>query len=385
MSKNFQLKLFEKKDLKELLKRKTGDVTLSFYLGIRQEINFRSEANSLITGQTKKIKRSKKYSKSDKNKIMEMAEGIKKEINLLKLPDEARAIIIFLGANSELRAYRFPAFIPSKFVIESDIYIHPALVALENFPKYLSAIVERDRAVFFTIFSGQASNEPEILTSDVPKRIRTSAADDWKGRREMRIERHIEDHLSFHLKKVSAKLTDLLVKNGFDYFLIGVHKELEARFTGLLDRRVRDKVIGFWSPAVHYDINEIKSKSIEMINSHERRTEESAVRDLVNGANEKNWKSVLGIESVLEHLYLHDIDMIAIGKNYKQSGYLCPNRHYISTHQETCPLCKSKMMKVGDLADEILEEAVKRKINFRHLLYPHKDFDRFGIGVLLKT
>lgn len=385
MAKNFVLKPFTKKELRELSKNKAKGVTLSFYFGIKPEINFKSEVNSLVAGKIKEIKQSKEYSKSDKRKMIGMIESVKKEIDLLKLPDEARAIIVFIGAGLERRIYRFPAYIPSELVIESDPYIHPALVALESFPRYLSVIVERDKAMFFKIFAGEIEDKPEVLSSDVPKRIRTSTSDDWMGRREARIERHIEDHLSWHLKRVSAKLTDLLAKNGFDYFLIGIHKELEARFAEILDQRVRHKAIGFWPPAMHYDIKEIKAKSLEVINLHERKIEEALVKDIVNGASEKNWKAILGLDSVLEYLYLHNISLLVVARGYRHPGYLCPNCHYISTHQKTCPKCGSKMVRVGDLIDELLEEAIKRKIKFKHLFRSHKDFDRFGVGAILKT
>ena len=155
MTKNLTIKSFAKKDLEELSRVKTGDTVLSFYLGIRPEVNFKSEANSLAAGKIKEVKGNKAYSKAAKKKMIGMIGEIKEEIDLLRSPDEARTIIVFAGIEPGKRLYRFPAYISSRFVIERDPYIHPALVAMENFPRYLAVIVERDKAVFMNIFSGE--------------------------------------------------------------------------------------------------------------------------------------------------------------------------------------------------------------------------------------
>lgn len=381
---SLQIKDLTKTELAKLAEiKRNGDFALSFYLGLKPEVNFRSEINSVLSGEAENIKKNKEYSVSDKKKIFAMIERIKKEIGFLRLPSEARTLVFFLREKSEILIFRIPVRLPSKIVIEADHYIYPLEKIIEEFPRYLVVGVDRDKAEFSAIFLGKIEGEQDVLVSDVPKKVRTSSSDDWKGRREKRIERHIEDHLNKHFKAVASKIREYFDANGFDHLIIGGHGETNAKFREFLDKKSIEKLIGFFSLS-HRDHNYIKEKSMEIIKNHEKDMEEKIAGDLLNNIGGKKWDSVVGTDSVLENLYLHKIKMIVIGANYKQSGFICGQCHYIAIDSGICPLCYGRISKAADVADEIIEEAFKKKIKIKQLFHSHKDFDRFGIGAFLR-
>lgn len=381
---NLKIKTLEKNDLVKLAAGgRNGGFALSFYLGLKNDVNFRSEANSVLSGEAEKIKNSMEYSKSDKRKILAMFGVLKKEIAFLRLPPNARTLVFFLKGRSKIVSYRIPVFIPSKMVIEADHYIYPLVRSVEQFSRYLAAVVERDKAEFISIFLGEIEKEPEVLMSDVPKKIKTSASDDWKGWREKKIERHIEDHLKKHFKAVAQKIREYFVKNGFNYLIIGGHKEIKAKFEEFLDKKTAEKLIGFFS----FSQNErslIKKRALLIINKYEKVEEEKIVNDILENAESKKWMAVLGIDSVLENFYLGKINMFVIGANYKKSGFICGVCHYISLLSSTCLSCGGRMERIDDITDEIIEEALKNKIKIKQLFNSHKNFDRFGIAAFLK-
>ncbi len=385
---NSKIKAITKKDLEDLSKNGGNLITLSFYLGIRVSCNvrcdFASEANSVIADKIKKIKESKDYSNEQKKKIVEIAADLKKKIKFLKLPEGARSIVFFSGKEKEYKMYYLPIYMPSVLVAEADPYIHPLVKALENFPRYLVAAVDRDRAEFFSIFLGRIEGEPEAVTSDVPKKIKTSASDDWMGRREKRIERHIEDHLNRHFKLVASKIQDYFRKNEFGYLIIGGHEELTAKFKDFLDNKSAKKLIGIFT-LPHYNHRFIKEKSIALISESEKNLEEKTVNDLLDGINTRKWRSIAGTDSVIKNLERRNISLLVVGRNYKETGYQCSNCHYISSREKVCPKCGKEMSKANDLADEIIEEAIGRKIEIKHLFFSHKEFDKFGIGAFLNS
>lgn len=384
---NIEIKALSKKGIEELSSRKkTKGVALSLYLGVRSRCNFVSEANSIITNAIKRIEKNESYPQKDKKKIAEMADEMKKEIRFLKLPDETRSIVMFRDTQEIYRIYHIPAYIPSKFVIENNFYIHPLIRALEKYPRSLVVILERDKARFFSVFLGGIEESSEVLHSEVPQEINAARAE-WKGLRETKIQGHIQDHLHRHLKKVAEKTEDYFRyrKTKFSHLIIGAHRELVEKFVNVLGEKSRNNLIGSYYIVPDYDLNRIKKKSMEVINERERKVEEKIVKDLFGESSKKKRLAVIEINPVLENFYLRNIRILIIGENYKEPGYTCPECHYISSYLKSCPKCKSKMTKVGDIADEIMEEAVISEIKIKHLLYPHKEFDKFGVGAFLKT
>jgi len=384
---NVEAKILIKKDIEELSKKRgNNDTAFSLYVGVKAGRNFVSEANSAISGAVQKIKNDKSYTKKTKRETAETANKIKKEIRLLKLPDETRSIAIFCSLKGMHKIYRLPVYVPSRFVVEPDFYIHPLVKALEKYPRYLVAFLERDKARFFSIFLGEIEESSEVLRSEVPQRINAGRAA-WKGLRETRVQSHIEDHINKHLKKVADKTNDYFRygKTKFDYLIVGTHKELAERFIKILGGKAKDKLIGSYQVVPGYKLNRIKEKSKEIIDNHERKIEAEIVKDLFDKANKRKKMSAIEINSVLENFYLHNIGTLVISQSFKEQGYVCPKCHYISSYLKSCPNCKEKMSKISDIADELIEEATVRGIKIKHLFYSNAQFDKFGIGAFLKS
>lgn len=383
---NIEIKLLTKKDVSELSQgREIIGPVFSFYLGVKAGRNFVAEANSVITNAVKKIEASNVYSKNEKRKILKTTEKMKEKIRFLKLPDKTRSIVMFCDAGRKIGIYHIPVYIPSNFVIENDFYIHPLVKALEKHPRYLVVFLERDKTRFFSMCLGEIEEVSEITRDDVPQRINAARAD-WKGLSETRVQGHIQDHEKRHLKKAAEKTRDYFryKKNGFSYLVIGARREFAEKFAKILDIKPKEKLIGSYYIAQGYDLNRIKAKSAEVISEHEKKDEEEIINNLFGGSSKEKAAAVLGINLILENFYLHNIDTLILGKNYKEAGYVCSKCHRISSYLKFCPKCGSKAEKAGDVADEIMEEAIMKKIKIKHLLYPHKEFDKFGIGAFLK-
>ena len=356
------------------------------YLGIKARRNFVAEANSVISNALKEIEEEKVYSKKEKKRIKEISSEMKNEIRSLKLPDKTGSIVLFRDTRRMNKAYHVPVYIPSRFIVEPDPYIHPLVRVLEKYPRYVVVVLERDKARFFSIFLGEIEEISEILLDDVPQRINAARAE-WKGLRETKIQGHIRDHLHRHLKRVAGETEDYFryKKNGCSHLVIGAHRELVEKFTKILGAKSREKLVGSYHIVPGYDLNRIKEKSKKIIDEYEKKVEAETVENLFNRSNKEKRSATIGINSVLENFYLHNVDAFIVGKNYKESGYTCPECHYISSYMRSCPKCKSKMLKAGDIVDEIIEEATANKIKIKHLFYAHKEFDKFGIGAFLKS
>lgn len=131
----------------------------------------------------------------------------------------------------------------------------------ENLKKrYLVILADRKKRRFFTIFLGNFENfsEEEVL-EDVPQKIKN--VDSRQGI----IERHIEGHLKYHLKKVGEDALQYLIKNRIkqvDGIFIGTHKELFSEIKNSLPKKLEDKVLGEFVMEPNAALGDITNKII---------------------------------------------------------------------------------------------------------------------------
>lgn len=378
-----EIERLTKKDVEELSKKRGKEkIFFSLYVGVRPGKNFVSEANSVISEALQKAKKEGSYSANDVKRMEKIAKKMKDEIRLLRLPGETRSIVMFCGADRFGKFYHIPSYIPSKFVIESDFYIHPLVEAMENYPKYLVLVLERDKARFFNFFLGEIEEMSAIISSEVPQRIKSA-----RGLMESNVQSHIEVHENIHLKKVCKETENYFRfgKNGHSYLIIGAHKDLAEKYSKMLGERSKNKFIGSYPITPNYKIEEIKRKSQKVVEEHEKSLEEKLIEAIFNGAGKKKNSAVLSLESVVENHHLHNVDTFVIGRSYTVPGYVCPKCHYVSSYRKICPKNDIEMIKAGDLIDEVIEEAVANKIKIKLLHYSSEKFDKFGIGAILKS
>ncbi|MFA6097730.1 MAG: hypothetical protein WC788_08990 [Candidatus Paceibacterota bacterium] len=371
------------KKIEELSKKRgKGEVFFSLYIGVRPGRNFVSEANSVISEEMQRIEKEGIYPANVIKGIRKISEKMKGGIRLLRIPAETRSIVMFCGIGSFGKFYHVPSYIPSRFVIGPDFYIHPLLEAVESHPKYLVVVLERDKARFFSFFLGEIEKISEIISSDVPQRIKAA-----RGFRESNVQAHIEDHENKHLKKVCKETESYFKfgKKGYGHLVIGAHKEYAEKFRKILGERSQNALVGSYPIMPNYKIDEIKKRSQKVIEEHERSLEERLIDEIFNKSGDKNNLAVLGIGPVVDNFHFHNVETFVIGKNYKEAGYVCPKCRYISPYQKTCSNDKTEMTKVDDLADEIIEEAIANKIKIKHLIFSNEKFDQYGIGAILKT
>jgi peptide subunit release factor 1 (eRF1) len=384
MKNNIQISTLTGKDVEELAKPdKNSSLAISFYLGIRADQDFLSVANSFLSEESKKIKENKKFSYDDQKLIESIFSDMERKLRVIKLPDRTRTFIVFFDNEHSLRIYKVPVYIPSKLVVERDLYIHPFIKNLQKYPHYGVVFLERDRARIFNYFWGEVEDETEEIISDVPQRMNAARAT-WKGLEERKIQNHIEVHINRHLKKIADRTEIYMKKNDIPHLVIGSHRELIERFKDYLSNETKKKIVGSYFIRTDQSLKRIKEKSQEVIDRFEFEKEREMIDRIVEGNSKKKKMAVLGIESVLERLGKYEVYTLAIGKNYASKGYLCPGDHSVYLRKGTCSVCKAPLGEVSDITDEIIESAIARKIRIIHFVQEHTDFDRFGIAAILK-
>lgn len=384
MKRNIQINVPTAADVAQLSVPPEGSrMAISLYLGIRADRDFLAVANSLFSEEGKLIEAGRRFSASGRKKIMAAFGEMEEKLRIIRLPDRTRAFAMFFDEKQGFRIYKVPVYIPSRLVVERDFYIHPFIKNLQKYPRYGVVFLARDRARIFDYLWSEMENETEEIYSNVPQRMNAARAG-WKGLSEKRILKHIDVHVDWHLKKI-ADMTDTYVrKNKIPYLVIGSHRELIERFLQHLPAGIRKRVVGSYHIRTDQSLKRIKEKSLETISRFEFEKENEMIGKIVEGNSKKRKGAVLGTEPVLQKLNEYAVHSLVIGKNYAQGGYLCADNHSVYAHREGQAVCRSGMDAVSDMADELIQTAIAKRIKIVHFLHDHEDFDEFGIGAILK-
>lgn len=383
MKNNIQIKTLTRKDIEKLLVGRKDDFAISFYVGIRSDQNFLSVINSFISEKLKEIEKEDKLVLEKQRKIRKTLENMEKTFRSIRLPDKTRTFVIFCTFRGKCSIFKLPVYIPTKLVVEKDFYIHPFIKSLEKYPRYCVVFLERDRARIFDLFWGELDHKTREFRSEVPQRMNAARAT-WKGLEERKIQNHIEVHINRHLVKVAREVERYMDKNRIPYLVIGSRRELIERFRNFLPKNLQAKIIGSYLVRTDQDIKNIQKRSLEVIENFERNKEERLVDIFVAENSKKAKGAVWGVENVLGYLRDYQIHLLAVGKNYHVAGYVCKQNHHPFFRTGVCPVCGSDGDVVEDIVDEIIEEAIKQKIEIVHFQFLHDNFDRFGLGAILK-
>lgn len=384
MKNNIRIQTLTRDDIEQLAKdNEARKWAVSFYLGIRGDRNFLSVANAALSEGEKKIEAEGQFGESDRKQIHQAFSEIEDELRHRRLTNRTQTIVMFFADDGRKSIYKLPAYIPTRLVVEKDFYVHPFIKSLEKYPRYCVVFLERDRARIFDLFWGEVEHRTEEIISEVPQRMNAARATN-RGVDEGKIQNHIEVHINRHLKKVAQDVERFMDENRISYLVIASRRELIERFRGFLPKRLQKKIVGSYHTRTDQDIKNIQKRSLEVIADFEVEKEKKIIARIFEGRDREIPEVALGVEAVLSALYNYKIRTLLIGRNYQEAGFVCTNDHRLSLNQEACPVCSAIGEEVSDITDEIIEGAIKQKADIVHFQFDHEDFDRFGIGAILK-
>ncbi|RLJ70770.1 peptide chain release factor subunit 1 [Hydrogenivirga caldilitoris] len=146
----------------------------------------------------------------------------------------------------------------------------------------------------------------------------------------------------------------------FDRLVIGGFLENGIReIENHLHRYLKERLLGY------IEVNtseakptEVREKVLNLLWEKDREEE----RKLISELEELIGKglAVNGTSKVLDMLAVGNVRTILVPENFEKPGYLCPETHLVSLKPE-CPLEGEKPVEIGDIVDEVIEEALDQK------------------------
>ena len=327
----------------------------------------------------------KKFSEEENRKIFKK---IKNDIEKLeafvtsnKREFKKGLAIITSSEKSFWKEYHLAIPVKNAIIVDKAPYIQPLLDILDNYKQYAVLLVDKESARLFLVHLGEIEEYGEVHTPDVPGKHKRGG---WFSLSGHRFERHIDYHVSLHIKDVIKKLESFLAAERIERIITGGSDDAVAKVREMLPKAVSEKIVGAFHAEMFANVNDVFEKVKPVISESESMAEKAVVSDLLTAAG-KGQNAVIGIEDVLNALQEGRIMKLIFIKDFKDSGYECRNCRNLSKQKvSVCPYCKGGMEEVNYLIDLAAQRAVEQGSQIEVIAENKELLDAGGIGAFLR-
>lgn len=287
--------------------------------------------------------------------------------------------IFSCSARDFFQVYPLRAPVKDRIVMKRSFYIRPLTLILDDFKRCIVVLIDRARARIFEAHLGEMVTYIEI-TDEIPGQVREAG---YKGYEEKRIQRHIDDLVQKHYRKVARQLLDSFKANRFERLILGGTPEVIGEFEKHLHSYLKESVIGRFAVESTATISEVFERSKSLAEQLERQSEEKLVGELLD----RLWpqgRGTLGIDGTVEALMRGEVYSLLVAVGFMKPGHVCRECGYVSVREKTCSLCESEMEPVADIVDEMILEAVRQRALVHHISGIQEFVEKWGVGSVLR-
>jgi len=222
--------------------------------------------------------------------------------------------------------------------------------SMEEVPRFIAAVVQRDKSRIYIAEQGISEQQAQVV-SEVPGQHKQG------GRSQMRFQRHIDFHVTEHLKKVADELERLAKTSSFELVLGGTD-EIVNEILDILPEPIKQRVIGKFPVDYKHDTDQEIFERAEIVWKNREQSAEANLLDQVVEQAKSGRKGVLGVQPTLSALMEEKVRTLLIANGFAIDGSVCTRCDYISERTfKTCPLCSGSAEK-RDITDRVVEKAI---------------------------
>jgi peptide chain release factor subunit 1 len=369
--------MINRKQIVDLLHfRSESDFVLSFYMGIgvykSNKKAYEIEAKDML----KQAINNADLTRDARRQVDADADKILKFISM-EFRGRAKGLAVFAcGPVGLWQVFRLPVSVPDRCVIDRTPFVVPMLKLVDESRRYCVVVVDKEKARLFTMYTGEISERPDIF----------DVVPGWHkqgGWAQARFQRHIEDHVNRHLKRVADTIFEFYKKEGFGHLVIGGPQETRARFYRILHSYLQRMVAGYVSVDVISNINDIldAAKRVEEQADAKRSAEIMAV---LMGSSQKHM-AVRGLKATVRALEEGRVHTLVLVDNHEVEGCLCGDCGGVDVlGTDECKRCSMKIRKVGDVSEHLAVLAVQHDAEVNYVRPGSGLENDDGVGAILR-
>jgi peptide chain release factor subunit 1 len=209
--------MLNREELKELAKIRAGDsLFVSLYLNVNPVTNAKNDYMIHLKNILKQA-----ADTLGKEKMKEIAADVGKIESYCKNNKRMfkRGLAIMSASTQDFwKEFHLSIPLKNEVIVDTSPYIKPLLDILDNYQRYAILLVGRDSARLFLVHLGEIEEYAEVRSEGVPRRHKKGG---WYALSEKSYERHIDYHVSLHLKDVVKALDSFLSQEYVGRVILG--------------------------------------------------------------------------------------------------------------------------------------------------------------------
>jgi peptide chain release factor subunit 1 len=348
--------MVSREELREIAKIKgDGAYFVSLYLNVNPVTNPKGDYSIWLKNARKEAQES--FGKEVLKKVEKDLSRMKAHVQGNKRSFKKGLALISSLENDFWREYNLAVPLKSELVVDKMPYIKPLLDVLDNYRRYAVLLVDSTSARIFVMHLGEITEYGEMHTPDVPGKHKKGG---WYALSQTHYERHVEYHVSLHLKDVAGRFGQFLKGEKLHGLILGGPEDAIAITRELLAKDVTENVIGAFHADMYENAAGVLRRAESVIRTFEKKLEEQTVSEIVSRGM-KSEKAVLGLDGVLKSLQEGRILRLVMERDYASHGYQCSSCGALwSTTETACPYCGGEAKEVRYLVDLAAQKAIEQ-------------------------
>ncbi len=236
-------------------------------------------------------------------------------------------------------------------------HLRPLLEAMDEYERYAVVLTDKKRARIFTIYMGEI-NEHEDLWSPTEGKIAGTAKDErWSQARQ---QRHHEQQVALHAKRVVDALQELSQRLRFDRLIVAGPTEAASTVAKLLPKRLHGKLVETIPLPINAGPQEVLEKVRSVQERMERQHELEMVEALASELHESG-KAVSGLEAVCRAVSEARVWRLFYVRGFHADGVECTACGALSPGAPgSCPVCGSAVRPTEHLVDRLAQAVLEQ-------------------------
>ena len=237
-------------------------------------------------------------------------------------------------------------------------HLRPLLEAMDEYERYAVVLTDKQRARIFTVYMGEIT-EHEDLWSPTEGRVAATARDErWS---QARRQRHHDEQVAHHAKRVVEALQELALRLRFDRLIVAGPTEAASAVARLLPKRLHGKLVETIPMPIGASPQEVLEKVRAVQERMEREHELEMIEQLESELHESG-KAVSGLDAVCSAISQGRVWRLFYVKGFAAQGAECLGcGAVIPGEPERCPVCAGEVEPVEQFIDRlgqlVLEQA----------------------------
>lgn len=296
-----------------------------------------------------------------------------------------QGVALFASSGAGLwEVWETPREVGSSATVDFRPAIAPLVRVLELFEPFCVCLVSRDRARIFTGHMSDFGERAVRLDQEVP------GQHDQGGWSQARFQRHIEEHVHQHFKRLAGDLFALFEQEPFRFLVLAGPHEVVSDFVDYLHPYLRERYIGTFYVLMEATAKEVREEAAKIIRAWQRQ-EKQRYLDLLRGEALSNDMAVTGLQKVIEALQMGNVLSLVVDDRLHAPGAYCLHCGSVQPPTdppaEHCAYCGGPLRHLADIVPEIYANAYRQNANLvflteRELQEQLDDFG--GIGAILR-